>query len=633
MSDENGLLDAVDQVPFILAVCAGPDLRVIGLSAATRGLLPGREWRGVPVRELLVDLAGQQFVDAYHEVYATGTPITGREWRAHLTQPDGSVLEMFANFTISPWHTADGAIGGVVGVGFDVTELVRERQAAAELQRRYDQSRDVILALQRELLPAGVPVLPGAQIAASYLVADADSAAGGDWFDAVPQPDGRVALVVGDVVGHGVAASGVMGQLRAVLEDRLLTGDGVVPALTAADRFAGRVPGAYAATVCLVSLDPATGELVYCTAGHPPPLVVPAGGPPRYLPGTGGTPLGTGGSFPVLRERLDAGDVVVLYSDGILERPGRTSREGAAEMAKVAADTAAGRAWQDPGATAAERVCTQVVELLVRTTGHTDDITLLAAQRVEVAPDLTIDLPAVPSALREARHALAAWLERLGATAQDVFLFQHAMGELLANAVEHGAAAEQPVELRARLGTDGWVTASVRDRGAWREPSRSPARGRGLALTAQLIASLRVTPGASGTLAVVRHPLTRPGRFMGVTGARAVTVAAAEATFAIVEVPDGSETSVRLVGALDSVTAAQAQQDLLRRSRGGTVAMSVDLSDLSYLSSAGVAALHQVAGQHESHGAALTLHATPGSPAQTILDLVALPYHKPAPTP
>ena len=107
--------------------------------------------------------------------------------------------------------------------------------------------------------------------------------------------------------------------------------------------------------------------------------MITAAGGTRYLPGSGGVPLGTGGSFPVRTARLEIGDVLLLYSDGILERPG--ARDGtltsSAELAQVAADAAAGRALHDPSATAAERVCAQTVERLVRSGGHADDITLL----------------------------------------------------------------------------------------------------------------------------------------------------------------------------------------------------------------------------------------------------------------
>ncbi|GAB2575404.1 hypothetical protein Aab01nite_14420 [Paractinoplanes abujensis] len=626
--DPSLLLTAVDQVPFILAVCEGPELRVLTLSAATRAVIPGREFRGRPIREVLSDLVGQQFVDAYHDVYRTGEPINGREWRVHLTAPDGSVHEMYANFSITPWTDGDQR-RGVIGVGFDVTEMVRQRQEAAEqtadLQQRYEQSRTVVTALQRELLPPGLPVLPGAQVAASYLLAEADTAAGGDWFDAVAQRDGRVALIVGDVVGHGVRASGVMGQLRAVLQDRLEDGAGIVDALAAADRFAARVPAAHATTVALVALDPLTGELTYCTAGHPAPLVVTPGGATRFLAPTGGSPLGTGGDFGVRADRLALGELLLLYTDGILERPGRDHATSSAELAHVAADSAAGRALHDPSATPAERVCTQAVELLVRTTGHTDDITLLAVQRVPVAADLDLSLPASPAELRGVRQALGRWLAEIGTTAEDAFALQHALGELLANAVEHaGTTTGSTVTVHATLTPTGVVQASVRDQGTWQEPRPRADRGRGLALAAQLTASLKVDHDSSGTFARLTKPLNRPARLLDTPAGAAPVPPAHSPEFRITELPGGDETRVRIEGPIDVSTAALTRQELLRRSRGGTMPMTVDLSAVTHLSSAGVSALHHVAGQHAIQEAPLVLDAAPGTPAQLILALVTL---------
>ncbi|MFC3736655.1 SpoIIE family protein phosphatase [Paractinoplanes deccanensis] len=631
--DPELILNAVDQVPFILVVCEGADLRVLLLSGATRAVLPGRDYRGLPIREVISDLVGQQILDAYYEVYRTGKPVDGQEWRVHLDMPDGSVHEMFANFTITPW-TVDGERRGVIGLGFDVTETVRRRQAAAEdtehLRRRYEESREVITALQRELLPAGLPVLPGAQIAASYLLADAGSAAGGDWFDALVQPDGRLALIVGDVVGHGVAASGVMGQLRAVLQDRLHSGASVAEAIGAVDRFAARVPGAHAATVALVVLDLVSGTLEYCTAGHPAPLVVEGTGGTRYLPLTGAAPLGTGRAagdpaHPVLSSRLEIGDLLLLYSDGILERPGRDHSSSAAELAHSAADSAAGRALRDPESTPAERVCTQTVELLVRATGHGDDITLLAVQRVAPVPELALDLPAEPVALRGARHELGAWLTKAGATEQDVFVLQHALGELMTNAVEHAAADEGAmVTVTAALTASGAIEAAVIDRGHWREPSRQENRGRGLALTSQLVESLTVTHDTEGTVARIRQPLTRPARLLDPHTAPTPPSAPAAVEFRVVEQAGDDETHVRVEGPLDAATASLAQRELLRRSRGGAVPLTVELSKVTHLSSAGVSALHNVAAQHAAQGAPLSLVAPPGSPAQTILALVAL---------
>jgi anti-sigma regulatory factor (Ser/Thr protein kinase)/anti-anti-sigma regulatory factor len=386
--------------------------------------------------------------------------------------------------------------------------------------------------------------------------------------------------------------------------------------------------------VCQVLLDPLTGAVTYCTAGHPPPLVVSADGATRFLPSTGGAPLGTGGSFPLGVAQLDVGDVLLLYSDGILERPGRTHTSSRAELAKVAADSALGRALHDTEVTPAERVCGQAVEMLVRATGHSDDITLLAVQRVPVAPPLELPLPARPVVLRHARHALGAWLDAVGATEQDVFVLQHALGELVTNAIEHAFEGSMDtgfpqVTVRATLTPAGVIEATVADRGRWREPEREPTRGRGLALTAQLVDSLRVEPGTNGTVAQVRHALVRPARLLDVRH-QAARVSDRrrldEPPFRLIEQPGGRETDVRIEGPLDTTTSSQARQELLRRSRGGTVPMTVDLSAVTQLSSAGVSALHQVAAQHAEQKAALTLRAASGSPAQVVLELVALDH-------
>ncbi|MFI7599864.1 SpoIIE family protein phosphatase [Actinoplanes sp. NPDC049681] len=627
--DPEVIISAADQMPFIVIVCDGPELRIAYVNAATRLLLGGRETVGLPLGEALADVSGQQWLEMYAGVYASGTPVTGAEWRATLTGPDGSVQEIYANFTISPWRREDGTIRGVIGAGFDVTESVRARLAAesrtAELQERYEQTRDVITALQRELLPGGLPVLPGAQISASYLLADSDRAAGGDWFDAVVRADGTVGLVVGDVVGHGVTASGVMGQLRAVLRDRLDDGADIGEALGAADRFARRLPAAHATTVCLALLDPADGTLTYCTAGHPAPLVVAADGGTRFLATTGAAPLGTGGGFPVRTGRLGVGDLLLLYSDGILERPGVTPADSAAELARTAATAAAGRALHDPASTAAERVCAQTVELMVRATGHGDDITLLAAQRVPAPPELDLELPAELSSLRTSRVALAGWLATVGATREDAFVLQHALGELVTNAIEHGYEGVQGkdvVRLVVRLAPDGQVEAEVTDHGSWRVPARQSLRGRGLALTAQLVGSLRVVPGETGTAATVRHPLLRPAQSPG----RPEPSPAASADATPLRIDEVTGTEVRVSGTIDAASAAQLRQDLLRRTRGGHLPLSVDLTGVTHLASAGVSALHQVAEQHREQGGELDLHAARDSTAQAVLDMVALPH-------
>jgi serine phosphatase RsbU (regulator of sigma subunit)/anti-sigma regulatory factor (Ser/Thr protein kinase) len=609
MTSDPVIVSAAEQMPFILVVCEGPELRLRWFNAATRALLPGRvDPLGRPLGEVFTELGGQQWMAVYYEVYRTGEPVTGAQWRAHLTRPDGTIHEMWANFAIAPWRSPEGEILGVIGAGFDVTEMVSRRVVA---ERQAAELLDVVTALQNELLPAALPVLPGVQLAASYLLADSDRAAGGDWFDAISRPDGRVALIVGDVVGHGVTASAVMGQLRAVLQDRLDSGEGLAEAMAAADRFTRRVPAARATTVCLVQLDPADGTLTYCTAGHPAPLIVAAGGSTRFLPGTGGAPLGVGGSYPLGTESLAVGDLILLYSDGILERPGRTVPESLTELARVAAAALAGQALHAPEATPAERVATQTVELLVRAGGHNDDVTLLAAHRVTPPAELTLRLPGELTSLRVSRQAIGEWLAAVGATAEDTFVLQHALGELITNAIEHAYGGEfgrDEVEVRMSLTTQGHAYAQVTDHGRWREPARESLRGRGLALTTQLVESLTVQAGEHGTVTTLSHPLTRPARLF--TGLES--------------------TGPTVTGVVDAITAARLQQDLLRRSRGGHLPLSVDLGGVTHLASAGVAALHVVAGKHREGNAELDLYAPAGSPAELVLTLVGLP-HRTAP--
>jgi serine phosphatase RsbU (regulator of sigma subunit) len=152
----------------------------------------------------------------------------------------------------------------------------------------------MVLALQEALLPPALPVLPRARIAARYLAAGQEQAAGGDWFDAVPLTGGTVALVVGDVVGHGIAASAAMGQLRSVLDELLAAEPDLGTVLTRAEVFAAERAALRAATMALAVLDPADGTLCYTTCGHPPPLIISTDGTSRYLPGTRTGPLGTG---------------------------------------------------------------------------------------------------------------------------------------------------------------------------------------------------------------------------------------------------------------------------------------------------------------------------------------------------
>jgi anti-sigma regulatory factor (Ser/Thr protein kinase)/ABC-type transporter Mla MlaB component len=510
-----------------------------------------------------------------------------------------------------------------------------------------DDGRRFVAELQEALLPTALPVLPQARIAARYLVAGYEQAAGGDWFDAIPLADGSVALIVGDVVGHGVAASAAMGQLRAVLAELLAAEKDLSHALKRADAFAGRTAVLRAATLVLVVLDPADGSLRYATCGHPPPLVIGTDGTTRYLAATGTGPLGTGSAPVLAADRLTSGELVLLYSDGLIERPDQTMAEGMAELAAVAADAAGAPGAQgarrgygghgghgghgaDPAA--AERVCQLTVERLTRV-GHADDITALAAQWLaDPVPALHLELPSRRPSLTKARDAFAGWLSRLDAAAEDWEALHLAMVEVFTNAIEHAYPSEAPgnVELDAELGSDGYVECRVTDQGTWRPPDPTDAdRGHGLMVAGQVVDRLLIShpwQKAKGTTVALRHRLRRPA-ILASGHRREHAAHPAEPPFAVDTSAAAGATARALVsGPVDITTADKLARRLLSVSRGGTVPLVADLSGVTQLASAGVRALYAVSEQLAAHGHGLTLITAPGSGAGVVLDLVRLAH-------
>jgi anti-sigma regulatory factor (Ser/Thr protein kinase)/anti-anti-sigma regulatory factor len=495
-----------------------------------------------------------------------------------------------------------------------------------------DDGRRIVAEFQEALLSTTLPVLPQARIAARYLVAGHEQAAGGDWFDAIPLADGTVALIVGDVVGHGVAASAAMGQLRAVLAELLAAEKDLEHVLKRADAFAARMPALRAATLVLAVLDPADGEVRYTTCGHPPPLVIGTEGTARYLEGTGTGPLGTGTAPVLAADRLASGELLLLYSDGLIERPDQTMAEGMAELAAVAADAAGTLGVLGSDSAAAERVCQLTVDQLTRA-GHADDITALAAQWLaEPVPALHLELPSRRPSLTKARDAFAGWLSRLDAAADDWEALHLAMVEVFTNAIEHAYSHEAPgnVELDARLGDDGYVECLVTDQGTWRPPSPADAdRGHGLMVAGQVVDRLLVShpwQKAKGTTVALRHRLRRPA-VLASGHRREHADRPDEPPFAVdTSVAAGGTARALVSGAVDITTADKLARRLLSVSRGGTIPLVADLSGVTQLASAGVRALYAVSGQLAAHGHALTLITAPGSGAGVVLDLVQLAH-------
>ncbi|CCH85488.1 conserved protein of unknown function [Modestobacter italicus] len=627
----------LDALPVFMVAVEGPELRVVAMSASVRALAERSEWLGTPLAEVYPELAVQGVLELYAEVYRTGQPFSAPEWRLELAGPGGSgVAELVVHWTSVPWRWPDGSVRGVIGVAHDVTEQVRAReraeQEAAESGRRYERARDVVSELQQALLPTAVPVLPRFDIAARYLVAGAEQSAGGDWFDVRPLAGGRVGLAVGDVVGHGVAAAAVMSQLRAVLGDALETTSGPAAAVDRLERFAESLPGARSATVVVAVIDPAAGTLEYLTRGHPAPVLVDASGTGRQLLGSGGGPLGSDGGS-VQRTQLADGDVLVLFTDGLVERAGRSYTAGLDELTRLAEAASVGQLWPTgTSPSAVERICTDAVELLTRGS-LADDVTVLAVSLQPPVPPLRTHVRASAAELPLLRAQLRGWLAALPPDPADQLALELAVGEAVDNAVEHGFHHVSPgtVLLALRLGEDGRVHVRIDDDGIWRPPA-SPGsdRGRGLALIGSLGEDLVVDGQPTGTTVTFSRRLSRP---VSTTPTRAVPSAAPPAddgrfdTLVVGEPP-----VLRVRGPVDGLAAERFRAELAGLSRGGSVPLTVDLTEVSHLTSTGVAALADLLRPADREHVPVLVAPT-GTPAAFVLDLVGLPRQATGPVP
>lgn len=623
-TDPESVLGAFEQAPSLLAVCEGPDLVITALNEAARQVYGDRV--GVAVAVALRGSAAEIALWTEH-TFRTGEPVHGRIW--HLEDDEGT--DAWLSFSMVPRYDVDGSVRGVVCQAVDVTEQVRTRARAErhsqELQHRLELARENLVSLHDALLPEGLPLAPGVQLAARYLLAEDGARAGGDWFDAIALPDGRIVLVVGDVVGHGVRATVAMGELRTLFEERVRSGGDLVGALELLEGRTARVPQARAATVCAALLDPVTGTLTYCTAGHPPPLVISAAGDATYLPVTGSGALGAGLPFVLAEHRLAVDDIVLLYSDGLVERPGRSPVQNTLDLARVAAETVRpdAVAGDRPNEQPVHRLARTAVEQLTAAAGYDDDITLLAAARVPLPEPLEMTVPAFPDTLRAVRQNLGDWLARLGVGQIDELALQHAVGELVSNSVEHAYAPDRPrqeavVSVTARLLPGGIVEVEVADRGTWRRPGPAGGRGRGLAMASGFSDDLRVSHDEHGTRVVLRQRPSTPVDLL-----KGSAVAASPPSEPMELRQEG--TVVELRGALDHRCADELRRRLSHATRGGTIGVVVDLAGVTHLGSAGVQVLYdEMIPRRDDDGAGLVLVAPPGSPAQHVLELVRLPY-------
>lgn len=250
--------------------------------------------------------------------------------RAMLERRDGSrfgVLEVRA----APGRVFTGNDEAIL------TQLAQLAGVALENAELYDQERLVAETLQRRLLPDRLPDFPGVVMASRYLPGWAGSDIGGDWYDALVLPDGRLALVVGDVVGKGIRAAAGMGQLRIAVRAYAIEGHAPGALVERLDQVLEEFEEELATVVYLV-FDPSAGVVGYANAGHPPPLLLSADGAARYLRGALSPPLGCLAGAQGGEDTVEAapGSTLVVYTDGLVERRGRDIERGLARLAGVA---------------------------------------------------------------------------------------------------------------------------------------------------------------------------------------------------------------------------------------------------------------------------------------------------------
>ncbi|WP_221349587.1 SpoIIE family protein phosphatase [Streptomyces beigongshangae] len=365
-------------------------------------------------------------------------------------------------------------------------------QLAQALARAHqiDQQRETAIALQRAIL--GPSHLPEG-FAVRYEPATRPLEVGGDWYDTVALPDGRIGIVVGDCVGHGLQAATVMGQLRSACRALLLQDASPARTLMALDHFAAGIPGALCTTVFCGVLDPGTGELTYSSAGHPPGILTHPDGTTTLLEEGRSIPLAVrpGRHRPEAGCTVPARATLLLYTDGLVERRSRPLTAGIDQ---------ASEAVQDGREAAVDDLATQVMTRLAPANGYDDDVALLLYRHP--AP-LEMSFPAESSQLAPVRKALRSWLGQCELPPHMVQSVLVAAGEACANAVEHGHrdAPGETVRLRAEAHA-GALHLTIADSGRWKQPQPhlNTHRGRGVGLMHALMQRVTITAGTTGTI-------------------------------------------------------------------------------------------------------------------------------------
>jgi anti-sigma regulatory factor (Ser/Thr protein kinase) len=476
--------DVLDRVPALVALVHGPDHRIAYVNdayATAFGVRP----LGRGAREAFPELDALGLFPLLDQVQRSGRPRTLKSRKA----PDGRSY----TFTCTPVTEGDG--GGDRGVLVFATDVTDHAEAAARLRASERRQRETAVTLQRSLLPQELEEPDDLRVAATYHPGGTEAAVGGDWYDVITLGGGRTALVIGDVMGRGVRAAAVMGQLRTAVRAYARLDLPPHEVLQLLDGLATEIDANQIATCVYAIHDPNEGRLVYASAGHLPILVRDETGTVQRADEPTGPPLGTGGWMHASGSiALTPGSTAVLYTDGLVERRNEDLDEGIAALERALS-----------GATGSPQVvCDRLVRSAGVTPDHDDDVAVLVLQHparkgaeAELFRNATLELlggvEAAPRARAFASGVLASW--RFPADLHDAGVL--ATSELVANSLQHGTP---PMRLRLRR-TDRRLIIEVTD-GDDHLPRRRRAEpgdesGRGIAIVATIASNWgsRRTPG------------------------------------------------------------------------------------------------------------------------------------------
>ncbi|MFG2127385.1 SpoIIE family protein phosphatase [Streptomyces sp. NPDC048751] len=444
-------------------------------------------------------------------------------WRAQDLERSAQVVEYGIHSLITVPVRAGSLVLGVVSFWrsekpepFDAEEvalaeeLVARAAVSIDNARRYTREHSMAVTLQRSLLPRSLPEQSALDIAYRYLPAQAG--VGGDWFDVLPLSGARVALVVGDVVGHGLYAAATMGRLRTAVSNFSALDLAPDELLGLLDELVGRIDqdeqdeggtAPITGATCLYAVyDPVSRRCTLARAGHPPPAVVRPDGSVTFLDVPAGPPLGVGGlPFETASVELEEGSRLVLYTDGLVE-----DRERDIDTGLELLGAALASADSSPDDT-----CRVVLDALLPSR-PSDDVALIVACTRALGADRVAewDVPMDPAAVGEVRAAVTAKLADWGLE-ELTFTTELILSELVTNAIRYGAG---PV--RVRVLRDSSLICEVFDGSSTsphlRHAAMTDEGGRGLFLVAQLGDrwGTRYTP--TGKIIWAEQPLPREAR-------------------------------------------------------------------------------------------------------------------------